>query len=226
MVSIANMYPNEELDIAVIEVGELDLIYFASSLYDAKRHYDIDTKQSFSECIVAAKRGNADANATVAHFYLNDTIIDRDRTLKAEAWAKKAVELGSAYGYWVLAWVLIEKRRPAEGVNAMETAAAMQFPSALYCMGLFYEEGVWVTADVIRARQCYADARKLGFGYASWAILNLYVSGKFGLGRFLFGIVARPFAHFRWMIWVVFSGMYTREKLSFGNYDRFKEMYA
>jgi TPR repeat protein len=220
------MYPDEELDIALIEVGEPDLIYFSSSLYDAKRYYDVDTKQSFAECTIAAKRGNGDASATVGHFYLNGTIVDRDRLLKAEAWARKAVELESAYGYWVLAWVLIEKRRSAEGVNAMETSAAMQFPSALYCMGLFYEEGIWISADANRARQCYVEARALGFGYATWAILNLYVSGKFGLGRFLFGTVARPFAHFRWMIWAVFSESYAKDKLSFGNYDQFKEMYA
>jgi TPR repeat protein len=225
------MYPNEELDRDLIIVGDLDLIYFADSLEEANRSYALDTKKSFADSVNAARKGNADASASVAHFYLNGTIVDRERLGKAEAWARKAAELDSAYGYWVLSWVLIEKFRPAEGVNAMEAAADLQFSPALYCMGIFYEEGIWIASDINRARQCYLEARTLGFSYASWAVLNLDITGKFGLGRYLYASVARPFAHFWWMIWVFFSSMWAsgahaKDKLSFGNYDLLREMYA
>lgn len=223
---IANMYPDQNLPRDLIVKNEFTSIYIPTSVPKARESFLYDKKAVVVALYAAAKFGNVDAVAAIAHFYLEGLIEDDERFEKAAAWGNKAANAGSGYGFWVLAWTMLETRRPIDSFNAMERGAALQFSPAVYGLGKFYEYGIGVPQDLPMARACYKEALALGYrGLATWSLLNLYVGGQFGIGLALIGGLLRPIAKIAMAFGVVFSSKTDTKHLSyFWNWqNEFKE---
>ena len=210
------MYPGQRLpnDLAVRD--RVERIYISKSVPRAHRTFQLDRKTAVSALHRAAESGDADAAAAIGHLYLCELIEDDERFEKAAAWAGKAANAGSGYGFWVLAWTMLEMRRRVDSFNAMERGAALQFPPAIYGLGKFYEHKIGVPQDLVMARACFKEALILGYrGLARWSLLNLYVGGHFGIGRVLFGALLRPIARVAMVFGAVFSSVMSTEYLSY-----------
>ena len=150
-------------------------------------------REAFFVAWEQANSESTDACAVVAYMFLMGYVSRDDSRLQAEYWARKSADGGNDYGYWVLAWVLLESGRTTEGMEMMLRSADGLFPAALYDLGQFWMNGVIVKQDAEFAMALLSRAARSGHHGSKYAVNELRRRGRFGLLGLLSG----------WAIWPI-----------------------
>jgi len=214
-----------EADRDVTFQGPLATIYIADNIPDARENYVTAIGKSYAALLRAARNGNGDASAAIAHMYLNRSIKCDDYLEEAINLASAAIESGSEYGKWVMGWALMEQRQAKEGIKYLSDALSHNFAPAAQDLGVIYQMGWGVPKDETTSRDYFRVAKKLGHINAQYYLLSLNVSGRFGLVRAFFSWMARPFAKLRWNVAVMTGRPLTQQKIAYLHHDRMSALY-
>lgn len=139
-----------------------------------------DSKPVLSDCLEAARQGQAQAQVTLGTIYFKgeDTLLNYQ---EAYTWYQKAAEQGSAHamfnigvmydnGYYV-------EQDSDEAVRWYRKAADLGFPEAMFNLGVMHEYGQYVTQDYEKAHEYYLMAAEKGDPSAQFSIGLLYDKG-------------------------------------------------
>lgn len=95
--------------------------HLAECYDDGLKEFEVDYKKAMMEYLAAAELGHSEAMTNVSYDYSDsfDSILGYD-LLKAEMWARRAIENGNPNGYKNLFYILEEQSKGAEAIEQLE----------------------------------------------------------------------------------------------------------
>jgi len=196
-------------------VGPPRLICIPYHMPEIGDAYVTDPSRAIQLLLKEAGGGDGDAAAAISNVYLNRSLPDKDYLTKASLWAEIGVKAGSGYAWWAKGWAEIEGGSIGEGVESLVESLDRNFSPAAMDLGLIYQMGIGVKADLVRSKECFEIAKHLGHLSASAALRNLGVSGEFGTFQAITSRILRPFDRMYLRMKVVFAPKFTEKTLSY-----------
>jgi TPR repeat protein len=156
-------------------------------------------EQFITDLISRADSGTAWAATTLGLLELKGEIDGRVHLDRAEQLCLPAAHEGNPYAQYVLAYILVEQRRPEDGFRWMNRAATSgNYPPALADLGRFVLGGVGIRhPDVARGIALLWSAHRRGHKAALLFICGAYRSGRCGPVRRLAAYFMLPYALWR-----------------------------
>ncbi len=169
-----------------------------------------------------ADLGTTWAAAILGFLELKGGLSGQARLDRAEQRCLPAARAGDSYAQYVLAWILLELRRPEEAFQWMNRAAAVgNFLPAWADLGRFTLGGVGLRhPSVARGIDILWSAHRRGHQAALLFICDTYRRGRCGLARRAVGYLMSPYALIRFYFALllhpfterVFVNMHTGER--------------
>ena len=134
----------------------------------------------------------AAAQSTLAPLYLgwvyqHGNGVDEDLT-QAEHWFKTALARGDATSSYYLGHLYRKTDRHREASDAFEQGANLGYLPSTYCLAMNFRDGKGRTPNADVAIQLFTSASEGGHIFARRALATYYLSGKFGLIKWMYGI--------------------------------------
>jgi TPR repeat protein len=159
-------------------------------------------EQFIAELRRQAELGVTWAGAILGFLDLKGGINGKAHLERAEQRCLAAARAGDSYAQYVLAWVLVEQKRPEEAFRWMSRAATDgDFLPAWTDLGRFALNGVGVrNPDVARGIGLLWSAHRRGHKPPLVFICDIYRGGTCGLIRRMAAYVIAPYAIFRYYL--------------------------
>jgi len=139
------------------------------------------TARNDSECLEAAKRGDARCQVVVGNLYRSGRGVAPDPA-EAARWFAKAAEQGSDAGQYELGLLLESgigvKRDPVAALAWFRKAAAQGHARAQNKVGNAFENGTAAAANPVLAAEWYRKAADQNLPIAEYNLARLYLSGR------------------------------------------------
>ena len=134
----------------------------------------------------------AAAQSTLAPLYLGwayqkgDGVIQD--TTQAEHWFKTALARGDATSSYYLGHLYGKLSLHQKASDAFERGSELGYLPSTYCLAMNIREGKGRPIDMNRVLQLLTTASTMGHVFARRSLATLYLSGRFGLAKYLFGM--------------------------------------
>jgi len=128
------------------------------------------------------EKGNlrAEALETVGNMYQAGAGLPRSSD-DAALWYRKAADLGSPSSQMKLVGILLEGPNAAahyaDALQLCQKAASLNYAPGAYCVGRFYQQGLSVDKDPVKAAKSFEEAAKLGDAPAMLRLADIYWKG-------------------------------------------------
>lgn len=134
----------------------------------------------------------AEAQSTLAPLYLGwayqhgDGVIQD--TAQAEHWFKVALARGDATASYYLGHLYGKLSLHLKASDAFEMGSELGYMPSTYCLAMNIREGKGRPIDMDRVVQLLTTASTMGHVFARRSLATLYLSGKFGSVKYIYGM--------------------------------------
>jgi TPR repeat protein len=157
------------------------------ALQHAQSIRETDPVRALSQFRALADRGSAMAMAEIAFMYGRGIGVQAN-ALEEEAWYTRAVEAGSVYARFALAYIYFRTQRHAAAFGVCQSAAASRYAPAMYFLAFMYGQGVGTERDLDKERDLLHQAMQLGHLWARVRLGHVLVEGRWGAWQRLRGL--------------------------------------
>ncbi|MDR2400152.1 MAG: sel1 repeat family protein [Deferribacteraceae bacterium] len=180
-----------DLIISATESGEAEALYMAGLAYRYGKGIPVDYEKALNNFLEASHRLYPPAYTQVGKFYEEGIGVESDREA-AESYYRKAHNAGDTEGIYLLGALLEKKLNFEEAAFYYEAAAERGDNRSAAKLASFYENGIGVEKDYLRAVSLYLKSVGTDGGFSENRLGIFYRSG--------FGVEADPEAAREWFI--------------------------
>jgi TPR repeat protein len=158
-----------------------------SRLLNAHKNLKTNPEYALSELRTLAELGSTSAPIYLGWTYQYGEGVEKDLQM-AEYWFKKSIAGGERMASYFLGKLYCIEQRYEEANSAFELSSNLGYFPATYCLAMNIKEGKGRTKDIDVAVNLLKSSAKHGHLFSNRALASIYLSGRFGLWKALYGI--------------------------------------